>query len=214
MRMNFLIYIQILNITIRKQVWVLLLIHFIVSIFPRLNMELNNMLIIFRILLQKIISIKIIDYLLKKKNLKQNKKSLANEINNDLFFLTKNISYKIYLNIFRKKKMENLTNLKMIKKTYTKLIKLKRLKNLYKKIFGIKFKKRKKKLYVVYSNINPLKFQKKFYGYLEKNVPNNFYSVNTFPFIKGAQNCTIQGRSLTVLLIQLRNFFIERKNSV
>ena len=200
-----------LNITIKRQTWHYTMVNFGINIITVFKTELINMLIIFKLCTQILFKIKDHDVYLKENHLYVIGLLITSYKNDNLLFLIKKFGSKLFLKSKIKNNEENSVNLKKKLQIQYFLKGLMKLKNLYKKNFGIKFKKKKKKLYIVLSNINYTKSSNRLVLHLEGKEEKRFYYVKTiYSDKKNNLFFTLHSKSLTQLLICARNFFYSR----
>jgi hypothetical protein len=195
-------------IAIKRQTWYYTMVNFGINIIRVFKMELMNMLIIFKVCTQILFKINEHDDYLKKNHLSVISFLITNYKKDNLLFLIKNFYSKLFLKSKIKHNEENSASLKNKLQIKYFLKFLMKLKNLYKKNFGIKFKKKKRKLFVVYTNINHSKSSDRLILHLKKKKEKKSYYVKTiYSDKKNTLSFTLDSKSLTQLLIYTRNFF-------
>jgi hypothetical protein len=195
-------------ITIKGQIWYYTIVNFGINILRNLKSEIINMLIFFKICTK--ILLKINEHYV---HLKKNHSSVINCLktsykNDYLLFLIKKFCSNLFFKSKIKKNEENTIGLEKKFQIRYFLRFLMKLKNLYKKNFGIKFKKKKKKLFIVYSNIKYAISSNRVVVYLEKKKEKKLYYIKTIHSLKKNELfLTLHSKSLTQLLIYTHKKF-------
>ena len=171
------IQLLIMNIDIKKQIWYYTKINLKINLLNILKNELIKMLIFFYKCFLKLIHIKI-----DKINKNQGDLYIINYYNqkyhkDDKLCLIKKFHKKLYLKSIVRVKIENLIKFQKKNEVQTFLIKLISIKNLYKKILRIKFKKKKKNLFIIYSTLDNSSILKKVFIHLQRTKIKKSYLI-------------------------------------